>query len=358
MVKKTIAVLEGDGIGPEVTREAIKVLNAVSQRFNHEFRFIYGLIGGAALEKQGIPLPPETIALCRTADSVLFGAVGDARYDQLPDASKRPEQGLLELRKKLGLFANLRPIRSYPALYDRSPLKNDRLKGVDFIFFRELSSGIYFGEKSLTKDSASDICLYTRAEIKRITIMALEAARNRNRQLCLIDKANVLATSRLWRDVLQEQAVRFPEVKLQYLYVDHAAMQLILNPAQFDVILTDNLFGDILSDEASVLAGSLGLLPSASIGKGVSLFEPIHGSYPQAAGKNIANPVGAILSAGMMLEYAFGLTVEAALVTNAVNETLSAGILTPDLDPVHGISTSAAGDVIARIVMEETMHHV
>jgi 3-isopropylmalate dehydrogenase len=358
MVKKTIAVLLGDGIGPEVTREAVKILQTIAKRFNHQFCYEYGLIGGVAIARHGHPLPEETKTLCRNSDAILFGAVGDPRYDQSPDASLRPEQGLLELRKSLGLFANLRPIKSYPALYKSSPLQPSRLKGVDFIFYRELSSGIYFGEKKKTKEMASDLCLYTREEIRRITVMAFEAARHRSGSLCLIDKANVLATSRLWREVVQAEAVKFPDVKFTCLYVDHAAMQLILNPAQFDVILTDNLFGDILSDEASVIAGSIGLLPSASIGTGVSLFEPVHGSFPQAAGKNIANPGAAILSAAMLLDHAFHLPVEAALVTKAVEDSIAAGLLTKDLDQHAGISTSEAGDAIAKMVLEEEMDSV
>src|SRR5580765_6778071 len=307
-MKKNIVIIEGDGIGPEVTRQSLKILNAVAEKFHHSFDYTYCLMGAIAIDETGNPLPDETIEACLNSDAILFGAIGHPKYDNDPGAKVRPEQGLLKLRKTLQLFANIRPVTTYPSLHHLSPLKPRIIEGVDFIIFRELTGGIYFGKKELNEagTQASDDCIYNREEIERIAHVAFQYAQQRRKKLTLVDKANVLETSRLWRKIVQELAAQYPDVKLDFLFVDNAAMQIILNPAQFDVILTENMFGDIISDEASVISGSLGLLPSASIGKGAALFEPIHGSYPQAAGKDIANPIGSILSAAMMLDH-FGL---------------------------------------------------
>lgn len=348
MVSKKIAVLPGDGIGPEVCRQAVKVLEAVAERFGHQFALETHLMGACAIDATGDPLPETTLTACREADAVLLGAIGDPKYDNDPSAKVRPEQGLLRLRKSLGLFANIRPVTAYDVLLDHSPLKKERIAGTDMVIFRELTGGIYFGEKGRTDDgnSAYDHCTYSRAEILRIAHLAFRAAEGRRRKLTLIDKANVLETSRLWREVVREMAADYPEVRVDYLFVDNAAMQMILNPTQFDVILTENMFGDIISDEASVIAGSLGLLPSASVGEQVALFEPIHGSYPQATGKGIANPIATILSAAMLLEH-LKLTAEAALVREAVDEALHNGILTPELNPTTPYSTEEVGSYIA-----------
>jgi len=352
-MKKNIVVIEGDGIGPEVTRQSIKILNAVAEKFHHEFHYTYCLMGADAIDKTGNPLPDETIEACLNSDAILFGAIGHPKYDNDPTAKVRPEQGLLKLRKSLQLFANIRPVSTYPSLHHLSPLKNKNLEDVDFIIFRELTGGIYFGKKELSEDGASaiDECIYTKTEIERVADLAFHFAQKpeRRKKLTLVDKANVLETSRLWRKTVQEIAKRYPDVKVDYMFVDNAAMQIILNPKQFDIILTENMFGDIISDEASVLSGSLGLLPSASVGTGTVLFEPIHGSYPQAAGKDIANPIGSILSAAMMLEY-LGMTKEAALVREAANWTLSNSFVTKDLDPVNFYFTSTIGELITDYV--------
>lgn len=281
-MKKRIAVIEGDGIGPEVTRQAVKVLNAVAAAFNHEFDYSYCLMGADAIDKTGTPLPDETIDICLNSDAILFGAIGHPKYDNDPAAKVRPEQGLLKLRKSLQLYANIRPVTTYSSLFHLSPLKSKNIEGVDFIIYRELTGGIYFGKKETAADGsqASDDCTYSREEIERIAHLAFQHARKRKNKLTLVDKANVLETSRLWRKVVQELALQYSDVAVDYMFVDNAAMQIILNPKQFDVILTENMFGDIISDEASVISGSLGLLPSASVGKGAALFEPIHGSYP------------------------------------------------------------------------------
>ena len=350
---KKIVIIEGDGIGPEVTRQSIKILNAVAEKFRHEFDYQYCLMGADAIDKTGNPLPDETIEACLNSDAILFGAIGHPRYDNDPTAKIRPEQGLLKLRKSLQLFANIRPVTTYPSLHHLSPLKNKILEGVDFIIFRELTGGIYFGKKELSEEgsSAIDECIYTKPEIERVTHLAFQAAMKpeRRNKLTMVDKANVLETSRLWRKTVQEVAKQYPDVKVDYMFVDNAAMQVILNPKQFDVILTENMFGDIISDEASVLSGSLGLLPSASVGTGTVLFEPIHGSYPQAAGKDIANPIGSILSAAMMLEY-FGMSKEPTLIREAVNWTLSNSFVTKDLDPVNFYFTSTIGELITDYV--------
>lgn len=345
---KTIAVLPGDGVGPEVTQQAVKALQAIAQSFRHEFVFKEGLIGACAIEKTGEALPAATLELCLQSDAVLLGAVGDPRYDNDPDAKVRPEQGILGLRKALQLFANVRPINTYPSLAHLTPIKEKHLANVDFVIYRELTGGIYFGKKSLSADclTATDECVYTVQEVERIAKLAFAAAAERKKKLTLVDKANVLETSRLWRKVVMQLAAQHPEIKVEYMFVDNAAMQLVLNPSQFDVILTENMFGDILSDAASVLTGTIGMLPSASMGNGVALFEPIHGSYPQAAGKDIANPLGAILSAAMLLEH-LHLFEEAATVRNAVAWTLENNFVTKDIDPTNFYFTSTIGELVA-----------
>lgn len=344
---KKIAVIMGDGIGPEVTGQSIRVLEAIGQRFGHHFSFEHALMGAVAIDETGDPLPQETLDICRHSDAILFGAIGHPKYDNDPNAKVRPEQGLLRIRKELGLFANIRPVNTYAALEHLAPLKSEKLAGVDFIIFRELTGGIYFGEKE--KDEAltfaSDKCIYQRHEIERIAELAFQYARIRRKKLTLVDKANVLETSRLWRKIVQEVAAKYPDVTTEYMFVDNAAMQIIVNPKQFDVMLTENMFGDILSDEASVLSGSLGLLPSSSIGGDAALFEPIHGSYPQAAGMDIANPIGSILSAAMMLEH-FGMHEEAASIRRAVEWTLQHGFVTKDIDPVNFYFTSTIGELV------------
>lgn len=347
-----IAVLPGDGIGPEVIREAKKSLLAVAKKYDHDFRFESGLVGAAAIRACGDPFPDETYNLCLQADAILFGAIGDPEYDNNPAAKVRPEQGLLAMRKKLGLYANVRPVKAYKALAAKSPLKQEIIRDVDIVVIRELTGGLYFGEpRGRSNDglSAVDTCFYTRNEIERILLYAFTMAMKRRRHLTLVDKANVLETSRLWRLTAQEMAPQFPDIKLDFMFVDNAAMQLIQNPRQFDVIVTENMFGDILTDEASVITGSLGMLPSASAGERRSLFEPIHGSYPQAAGKNIANPMGTILSAAMMLEH-LGLSQEAEAVRIAVEEALEEDIVTVDINPVSPYGTSYIGDRVAEKV--------
>jgi len=345
---KNIAVIEGDGIGPEVTRQSIKVLNSIAEQFEHEFQYKYCLMGADAIDKTGNPLPDETITTCLNSDSILFGAIGHPKYDNDPAAKVRPEQGLLKLRKSLQLYANIRPVSTYISLHHLSPLKSKIIEGVDFVIFRELTGGIYFGKKELNAEGtqASDECIYSKEEIERIAHLAFKSAQKRKKKLMLVDKANVLETSRLWRKVVKEMAPQYKDVTVDFLYVDNAAMQIIQNPKQFDVILTENMFGDIISDEASVISGSLGLLPSASVGSGSALFEPIHGSYPQAAGKDIANPLGSILSAAMMLDY-FDLTEEAELIREAVNWTLQNGFVTKDIEPINFYFTSTIGELIS-----------
>jgi 3-isopropylmalate dehydrogenase len=352
-VEKNIAVILGDGIGPEVTRQSMKVLDGVAKKFGHHFHYAYGLMGADAIDKTGDPLPQETQELCIESDAILFGAIGHPRYDNDPTAKVRPEQGLLKLRKSLGLFANIRPITTYSSLHHLSPLKSSRLEEVDFVVYRELTGGIYFGKKEVAADysEASDLCVYNRFEIERIAHLAFVAAQQRRKQLTLVDKANVLETSRLWRKVVQELAGQYPDVEVSYMFVDNAAMQIIVNPKQFDVILTENMFGDIISDEASVISGSLGMLPSASVGNKTALFEPIHGSYPQAAGKDIANPVGSILSTAMMLDH-FKMFEEASLVRAAVAWTLRTRFVTKDIDPINYYFTSTIGDLISDYVAD------
>lgn len=352
-MEKKLTVIPGDGIGPEVTREAVKVLKAVASRFGHRFEFDNKLMGACAIDATGVPLPGDTVNAALESDAILLGAIGDPKYDNNPAAKVRPEQGLLQLRKALGLYANIRPVKTYAALRHLSPIKEKHAENTDMVIYRELTGGIYFGEKKLNEEGtiASDECTYHRYEIERVAHLAFEAALLRRKKLTLVDKANVLETSRLWRSTVQEIQSQYPEVKVDYLFVDNAAMQLILNPSQFDVILTENMFGDILSDEASVISGSLGLLPSSSIGN-KALFEPIHGSYPQAAGKDIANPLGTILSAAMMLDH-FKAHEEAALIREAVDWTMQNGFVTRDIDSVNFYFTSTVGDLIAEYVANE-----
>ncbi|MEO6328942.1 MAG: 3-isopropylmalate dehydrogenase [Ginsengibacter sp.] len=346
-MKKNIAIILGDGIGPEVTHQSIKVLNVIAEEFGHEFVYNYGLMGAYAIDKTGSPLPDKTIEICLESDAILFGAIGHPKYDNDPTAKVRPEQGLLKLRKTLQLFANIRPVITYSALHHLSPLKNKLLENVDFIIFRELTGGIYYGNKQVNEEYtwASEDCTYTKDEIERISHLAFQSAQKRRKKLTLVDKANVLETSRLWRKVVQNMSAQYKGVTVNYMFVDNAAMQIILDPKQFDVILTENLFGDIISDEASVITGSLGLLPSASVGNSIALFEPIHGSYPQATGKDIANPLGSILSAAMMLDY-FNLTEEANRIRQAVEWTLLHAMVTKDIDPINFYFTSTVGDLI------------
>lgn len=346
---KRIAVLAGDGIGPEVTAQAIKALKAVEKAFGHSFIFEEALVGATAIDQTGNPLPDDTIELCHRADAILFGAIGDPKYDNDPNAKVRPEQGLLKLRKSMGLFSNIRPVKAYNSIAHLSPLKTERIEGCDMVVYRELTGGIYFGEKTRTDNSASDLCLYTVPEIERITHQAFKAAQIRRKKVTLVDKANVLESSRLWRDTVKKIAPTYPDVTLDFLFVDNAAMQMIINPKQFDVILTENMFGDIISDEASVITGSLGLLPSASVGTSTAMFEPIHGSYPQATGLNIANPNAAILSAAMLLDY-LEMYDEAASVRKAVDTLLNNGIVTKDLNSEKFYSTSTIGDLVYDLI--------
>ena len=352
-MKFNIATLPGDGIGPEIIEQAKKVVFAVAEKFKHQVLFTNGLVGAAAIDARGDPFPDETYRLCTDSDAILFGAIGDPRYDNNPKAKVRPEQGLLAMRKKLGLFANIRPVITFPSLVHKSPLKKELVDGADFIVVRELTGGIYFGEprgRSENGNTAFDTCVYQRTEIERILRMGMEFAKKRTGRMTVVDKANVLETSRLWREVAQELEKEYPEVTVNYMFVDNAAMQIILNPRRFDVIVTENMFGDILTDEASVIAGSLGMLPSASIGQSTSVFEPIHGSYPQAAGKDIANPLGTILSAAMMFEYAFNLLQEASIIKTAVEASLREGFVTEDIATGIARKTSEVGDWIAKFI--------
>ena len=346
-MKLKIAKLPGDGIGPEVVEQAVKAVDAVCARFGHEVTYAYGYVGACAIDKFGDAYPEETHALCMDSDAVLFGAVGDPRYDNDPTAKVRPEQGLLAIRKRLGLYANLRPVETFKSLVDKSPLKTGLVDGADFLCIRELTGGMYFGEKGRRDggNTAYDTCIYSRAEVERILRLAFEYAGRRRKHLTVVDKANVLESSRLWRQVAREMEPSYPDIQVDYMFVDNAAMQLIRCPKFFDVLVTENTFGDILTDEASCISGSMGLLASASVGEHTSLFEPIHGSYPQAAGKNIANPVAAILSAAMMFEYAFGLMEEGKAIREAVAASLEAGVTTEDLG--GSASTSEVGDWIA-----------
>jgi 3-isopropylmalate dehydrogenase len=351
-VNARIAVLGGDGIGPEVTDQAVRVLRAVAELRGHRLEMEPGLIGGAAIDATGSALPPATLELCRRADAVLLGAVGGPRWS--PSAPVRPEQGLLAIRKELGLYANLRPVAVNPRLLASSPLRPELLDGVDLIVVRELTGGIYFGEKRRDENSAFDACTYTVPEIERVVRVAARLARGRKKRLMSVDKANVIETSRLWREVA-ERVVRaeFPDVALEHQLVDSCAMLLVKRPRDFDVIVTENMFGDILTDEASVIAGSIGLLPSASLGDGKrGLYEPIHGSAPDIAGKGLANPYGTILSAALLLRHSLGLEEEARAVEAAVAKAVDRGVLTADLTRDGAVGTARAGDAVVQALRE------
>ncbi len=356
-MKKRIALLPGDGIGPEIIREAVKVLKAVEKRSDVEFDFVEGVIGACSIEKCGDPYPPQTHNLCISSDAILFGAVGDPKYDNNPNLKVRPEQGLLKMRKELNLFANIRPVELFNLHYHKSPLREEIIQNTDMVIVRELTGGIYFGEprgRSEDNQEAYDTCRYNRTEIFRIADKAFKIAENRRGKVTLVDKANVLDTSRLWRDEVGKlHKEKYSHISLDYLFVDNAAMKIVTNPSEFDVILTENMFGDILSDLASVLTGSVGLLASASCGAGVSLYEPVHGSYPQAAGLNKANPVAMILSAAMMLSDSFGMLRESELIRKVCKKTIENGIVTEDLsNGKNYFTTSEVGDAIAGIIKE------
>ncbi|RXP44974.1 3-isopropylmalate dehydrogenase [Lutibacter sp. HS1-25] len=351
-MKLNIALLAGDGIGPEVIDQAVKVCDAVATKFNHEINWKPALTGAAAIDACGEPYPDETHEICVNSDAVLFGAIGHPRFDNDPSAKVRPEQGLLKMRKKLGLFANVRPTFTFPSLLDKSPLKRERIEGTDLVFLRELTGGIYFGEKGRRDggETAFDNCVYTRAEVQRLAKKGFELAMTRSKKLCCVDKANVLETSRLWRETVQAMEKDYPEVTVSYEFVDAVAMRLVQWPNSYDVLITENLFGDILTDEASVISGSMGLMPSASLGTDIGLFEPIHGSYPQATGLNIANPMATVLSAAMMFEN-FGLQEEGQVIRDAVNKALNEGIVTEDLaDGGKAYGTKEVGDWLAAAI--------
>lgn len=345
-----IAVLAGDGIGPEVVAQALKVLKAISKKYGHNLTLTEGLTGAVAIDTVGDPYPPETHEICMQADAVLFGAIGHPKFDNDPSAKVRPEQGLLRMRKMLGLYGNIRPTLVFPSLLHKSPLRRELIENADFVCIRELTSGIYFGERGRTDDGnkAFDTCEYSKEEVERVIRLAYQYAKQRRNKLTVVDKANVLETSRLWREVAQGLESEYPEVETEYLFVDAAAMRIIQWPEGFDVLVTGNLFGDILTDEASVISGSMGLMPSASIGLHTSVFEPIHGSYPQAAGKNIANPLGTVLSVAMMFEYAFKLEDEANEIKRIVDLSLAEGVVTEDIaGKDKAYSTSDVGDWLA-----------
>lgn len=350
-MKFNIAVLPGDGIGPEISLQGVNVMTAVCEKFGHTVSYEYALCGAAAIEQVGNPFPDETFQICMKADAVLFSAVGDPKFDNDPSAKVRPEQGLLEMRKRLGLFANIRPVETFECLIHKSPLKDELVRGADFICIRELTGGMYFGEKYQDNDRAYDTNAYTRAEVERILEVAYKYAKQRRKHLTVVDKANVLASSRLWRQVAQEMAPRYPEVTTDYMYVDNAAMRMIQDPKFFDVMVTENTFGDILTDEGSCITGSMGLLPSASTGEHTPVFEPIHGSWPQAKGQNIANPLAQILSVAMLFEY-FNLQEEGKLIREAVNASLNANVRTPEIQVEGGgqHGTKEVGEWIVKYI--------
>lgn len=336
-MKLNIAILSGDGIGPEIMKQGVAVLNAIADKFNHQFEYQEAICGAHAIDKVGNPFPEETYQICKAADAVLFAAVGDPRFDNDPTAKVRPEQGLLAMRKKLGLFANIRPVQTFKCLLHKSPLKDELIDGADFICIRELTGGMYFGEKYQDDDKAYDTNYYTRPEIERILRVAYQYAQKRKKHLTVVDKANVLASSRLWRKVAKEMEIDYPDVTTDYMFVDNAAMRMLTEPKFFDVMVTENTFGDILTDEGSCISGSMGLLPSASTGESTPVFEPVHGSWPQAAGKNIANPLAQILSAAMLLEH-FNLKDEGKLIREAVDASLDANVRTPEIQVKGGAS--------------------
>lgn len=334
-MKLNIAVLAGDGIGPEISAQGVAVMQAVCQKFGHEATFTPALVGAAAIDAVGDPFPEDTYEICKKADAVLFSSVGDPKFDNNPNAKVRPEQGLLAMRKKLGLFANIRPVQTFDCLIHKSPLKDELVRGADFVCIRELTGGMYFGEKKEGDDYAYDTNAYSREEVERILKVAYAYAQRRRKHLTVVDKANVLASSRLWRKVAQEMAPNYPDVITDFMYVDNASMRMIQEPTFFDVMVTENTFGDILTDEGSCITGSMGLLPSASTGESTPVFEPIHGSWPQAKGLNIANPLAQILSVAMLFEY-FNLVEEGALVRKAVDASLDANVRTPEIQVADG----------------------
>ena len=354
-MKLNIALLPGDGIGPEVIEQAVKVSDAIAEKFSHTINWMPALTGAAAIDAFGEPYPKETHDICLKSDAILFGAIGHPRFDNDPSAKIRPEQGLLKMRKDLGLFANIRPTFTFASLIEKSPLKKERIQGTDLVFLRELTGGIYFGERG-RKDNgntAFDTCTYTRFEIERLAIKGFELAMKRSKKLCCVDKANVLESSRLWRETVQSLEKKYPEVEVSYEFVDAVAMRLVQWPNSYDVLITENLFGDILTDEASVISGSMGLMPSASVGLKTSLYEPIHGSYPQATGKDIANPLATILSAAMMFEDAFNLKEESILIRKVVDNSLEESIVTEDLsDGKKAYKTSEVGDWLVKKILE------
>ncbi|WP_163529918.1 3-isopropylmalate dehydrogenase [Halobacillus ihumii] len=357
-MKKHIVQLPGDGIGPEVTKAAKKVLETTAEQFGHTFTFETQDIGGAAIDHQGTPLPEDTLAACRKADGIMLGAVGGPKWDHLP-GHLRPEKGLLGIRKQLGLFANLRPVKGFPSLLHASPLKREVVEGSDLLIVRELTGGLYFGEPRERRNDNTEVVdtlTYTRAEIERIVDQAFQSAQLRRRHLTSVDKANVLESSRMWREIVEEKKHDYPDVEVEHMLVDAAAMKLITNPGYFDVLVTENMFGDILSDEASVLTGSLGMLPSASIRQdGLGLYEPVHGSAPDIAGQDKANPLAAILSAAMMLRHSFQMSEEADEVEAAVHAVLQDKFHTADLKVAGGVVVS--GSALARKVSEQMSSH-
>lgn len=348
-----IAVLAGDGIGPEISAEGVKVMKAVCSKFGHQVTFTEALCGAAAIDAVGNPFPEETMKACQDADAVLFSAVGDPRFDNNPNAKVRPEQGLLAMRKQLGLFANIRPVQTFDCLIHKSPLKDELVRGADFVCIRELTGGMYFGEKKEGDDYAYDTNAYSRHEVERILKVAFEYAQRRRKHLTVVDKANVLASSRLWRKVAQEMAPQYPDVHTDYMYVDNASMRMIQDPKFFDVMVTENTFGDILTDEGSCISGSMGLLPSASTGESTPVFEPIHGSWPQAKGLNIANPLAQILSVAMLFEY-FNLKEEGTLIRRAVDASLEANVRTPEIQVAGGekYGTKEVGQWITDFILQ------
>lgn len=348
-----IAVLAGDGIGPEISAEGVKVMKAICSKFGHQVTFTEALCGAAAIDAVGNPFPEETLKACQDADAVLFSAVGDPRFDNNPNAKVRPEQGLLAMRKQLGLFANIRPVQTFDCLIHKSPLKDKLVRGADFVCIRELTGGMYFGEKKEGDDYAYDTNAYSRHEVERILKVAFEYAQRRRKHLTVVDKANVLASSRLWRKVAQKMAPQYPDVQTDYMYVDNASMRMIQDPKFFDVMVTENTFGDILTDEGSCISGSMGLLPSASTGESTPVFEPIHGSWPQAKGLNIANPLAQILSVAMLFEY-FNLKEEGTLIRRAVDASLEANVRTPEIQVAGGekYGTKEVGQWITDFILQ------
>ncbi len=352
MKTHSVTILRGDGIGPEIIEQAVKVLEACSEMYHFNLSLDYQLIGAISIEENGEAITDQALTACMNSDGILLGAIGDPKYDNDPTLKVRPEQGLLKLRQSLGLFANIRPVQIYPELLEQSPLKAKIIQGTNIVIYRELTGGIYFGEKKSDENNASDLCVYSKSEIERIAHLAFKAAQKRKGKLCLVDKANVMETSRLWRSTVQALATDYPDVSINYMFVDNAAMQLVLNPKQFDVILTENMFGDILSDLASVIPGSLGLLPSASTGQKTALFEPCHGSYPQAKGLDKANPLATILSAALLLEH-LGETEASQQIEEAVAWCIREKLSTEDVNPVNPISCSMVGDLIALYIRKE-----